>query len=259
MSKKKLGGTLFCYNAVNQDYCISEAINSLKALCDEVVLLDAGSSDGSDDVLKSFEDDKTKVICCGKEEWKEQEGRQKLSYFTNLAINELTAEWNFNLQADEVIHENSFEPIKHAINNNHTQSYWVRRINLWGNSSHYLDVPDGRKPVGDVIIRLAKSKYLSIDDAQSLDCQPANPNYVDQIRIYHMGFVRNKFVHTEKIRHMLEEVFQIGNDERVKKMNGVFDPFVMFSKEDLKPIQEPLPIFVQGWASIRDAINDFNI
>ena len=86
MSKQSLGGTLFCYNGIKHDYCISEAINSLKALCDEIVLLDAGSDDGTAELMQSFADEKTKVICLPKEEWNRHQGREKLAYFTNIAI-----------------------------------------------------------------------------------------------------------------------------------------------------------------------------
>lgn len=258
---KKLGGTLFCYNAISQDYCLAEAVASLKALCDKCVILDAGSTDGTPSLVRSFADDRTKVICLPNEAWESQNGREKLAHFTNIAISELTTEWNFNLQADEVIHEDSFVAIREAIEQPNAESFWNWRINLWGNSQHYLDVPDDRKPVGDCIIRLAKTKYKSIDDAQSIDAQPANDDYLEAIRIYHMGFVRSKYVHTKKIRHMLVDVFEMGgNDPNVEAMGDVFDCWKMgFSKEDVKPIIEPLPIFVQQWAMERDKINNFEI
>lgn len=260
MGKQTLGGTLFVYNGISNDYCVAEAVASLKALCDEVVLLDAGSTDGTDKLLMSFADDTTKVILLPHEEWEKQKGREKLSYFTNIAISYLTTDWNINLQADEVIHEKSFDAIRSAIEEPNCESFWNWRINLWGNSQHLLNVDDSRKPVGDFIIRLAKAKYKSIDDAQSIDAQPANHRYITDIRIYHMGFVRSKYVHTEKIRHMLVDVFLMGgNDPKVEAMGNEFNPWIHFSKEDVVSIQEPLPIFIQEWAKERDKINGFEI
>lgn len=256
---KTLGGTLFAYQAISQDYCIEAAIKSLKALCDEIILVDAGSNDGTAELMLSFADEKTKVICLPNEEWNKHQGRTKLSHFTNISINSLSTEWNINLQADEVIHEDSFDAIREAIEQPNAESFWNRRINMWADSKHYLDVPDNRKPVGDVVIRLAKTNYQSIDDAQSLDAQPANADYLDRIKIYHMGFIRSKYVHTKKIKHMLEDVFLMGgNDPKVEAMGQVFDCWGMgFSKEDLKPITEELPIFVKEWAEERDKINNF--
>ncbi len=250
-----LGGTLFGYNCICNDYCLSEAVASLKALSDEIILLDAGSTDGTAELMQSFADEKTKVICLSNEDWHSQKGREKLSYMTNIAINSLSTDWNFNLQADEVIHETSFDAIREAINSGKADSFWNWRINLWGDSQHYLDVADDRKPVGDYIIRLAKTKYQSVDDAQSIGAQPANAEYVERIKLYHMGFVRNPYIHTKKIKHMLEDVFLMSNDAKVEAMNGVFNPWGMgFTKDDVKPIPEPLPIFVQEWAKERDKL-----
>ncbi len=255
-----LGGTLFAYNAIKHDYCLAEAIESLKALCDEVVLLDAGSDDGTSKLIQSFADEKTKIICLPNEEWHRHQGREKLAFFTNVAIASLSTDWNFNLQADEVIHQDSFSSIRDAIEKPNAESFWVKRIDLYGDSQHYLDVPYNRKPVGTEIIRLAKTKYLSIDDAQSIAAQPADWGYLDMIRIYHCGFIRSKFVHTKKIKHMLEDIFLMGNDQNVEKMGDIFDCWKMgFSKEDVKPIEEELPIYVQQWAKDRDEINGIRI
>jgi glycosyltransferase involved in cell wall biosynthesis len=255
---KKLGGTLFVRNGLMYDYCTEEAVASLQALCDEVVVLDAGSDDGTDDLVRTFEDEKTKVICLPKEEWFKQHGRYKLAYFTNLAMAALSTEWHINLQADEVIDEKSFFAIREAIEQPEAEGYFVRRVNLWGDSKHELNVGYDRLPVGKEIIRLAKTGYLSIDDAQSINA-PAEWNYLNRIKFYHMGFVRSKFKHTHKVKQMLEDIFLMGNDAKVEAMNGVFDPWVHFSKQDIKPIQEELPVFVQEWAKERDIINDFKI
>lgn len=255
----KLGGSLFCYQGLSQDYCLKEAIESLIALCDEVVLLDAGSQDQSAELMKSFASNKVKVVCLPKSEWDAMgKGKEKLSHFTNLAKQMLSTEWHFNLQADEIIAENSYDAIREAIEQDR-EGYLCTRINLWGDSQHQLNVPHSRSPVGTKICRLAKTKYFSTDDGENLFCGQAAWEYLDRIRIWHMGFVRNKYIHTQKIEHMLTKVFGMGMDEKVTAMNGVFDPFSNFSRQDLIPIQEPLPLVVQEWAAERDRINNFKI
>lgn len=252
-----LGGTLFAFNAISQDYCVDAAIQSLIALCDKVVLLDAGSTDSTAELMKGYESENTKVICLQKDEWNKQIGREKLAYFTNIAIGSLDTDWQFNLQSDEVIHEYCFDAIREAIAQPHTEGYWVKRINLFGDSQHYLDVDVSRIPVGEQIIRLCKTNYISVGDAQSIHCPEAKMDYLEKIRIYHCGFVRNKFVHPKKIKHMLEEVFLMGNDQRVEDMGNEFDTWgVGFTPEDCKPITEPLPIFVQKWAEETDKVNN---
>lgn len=259
MGKVKLAGTLIIYNGISQDYCFLEAIECLQELCDFVIVIDCGSQDGTVEDLKGIGNEKTLVIYRDKREWDIMQGRTKLAYYTNIAIDkavEMGYEWQINLQSDEIIHETSFTAIRHAISQNN-EGYYLKRINLWGNSQYQLNVPIERSPVNTAVIRLCKTKYHSIDDAESILC-PANIEYVEQIRIFHVGFVRNKYKHIEKIKHIQDEVFLMNHDTRVDNMPDGFEPLSMgFTKEDLIPVAEPLPKFIQKWAKERDDINGF--
>lgn len=253
----KLGGTIFIRNAIQQDYHIEESVQCLKGLCDEVVICDAGSDDGTAELVMSLQDKKTKVILCTTEMWEEQKTQAKLAYFTNIAINALNSEWNFNLQGDEIIHEECFPAIWEAIEKPN-EAYFCHRVNLWGNSQHYLHVTEDRLPVGEKVIRLAKATHQSMGDAQSLDW-PAGFEYYEKIRIYHTGFVRDKRKHMVKIENMMCNIFGWGMDEKLKSMGTEFDPFLHFSKEDLRPIWEELPKGIQEWVKERDKMNGFII
>jgi len=259
----RIAGTLIVYNGISQDYCYKEALNCLKALCDAVIVVDCGSDDGTQESLMKMMDFDTKTIVLfrHKSEWDAIKGREKLAYFTNIAINNAKAlgyEWQINLQGDEIIHESCFSAIREAIERNE-EGFYLERINLWGNSQHQLNVSQERKPVSTEVIRLCKTKYQSIDDAESILC-PASTEYIDKIRIYHMGFVRDKHKHIEKIKHIQDEIFLMTHDSRVDNMPNGFEPFSMgFIKEDLIPIKESLPIFIQEWAKERDCINGIDI
>lgn len=245
----KLGGTIFVRNGLQYDYCFVEAINSLKEFCDEVVVLDAGSDDGTKEVVEKMADSKTKIVCLEKEEWEQQKGKEKLAYFTNRAIDHLTAEWNFNLQADEIVHEKSYKPIRNAINSNYADGYMVTRVNLWGSPYMQLNVPQSRLPCSSQVIRLTKSNCQSVGDGESLDCQVVF-NFVKDIKIYHMGFVREREVMKSKIINMQEAVFGVSHDTKLD-VSDIFQPELWFDKEDLKPIDEPLPKIIQQWAKER--------
>jgi glycosyltransferase involved in cell wall biosynthesis len=251
-----LGGTLFVRNGIKYDYCTSESIKCLQELCDEVVIVDAGSDDGTTELVRSFADRKTKILCLSPKLWNIVQGREKLSIFTNMAISALSTDWNFTLQADEVLHQDCYSTIRRAIEMKDAQAYLCRRINLWGDSEHYLDVPPERSPVSTTITRLARTVYKSYDDAESINA-PAWDDFTDLIRVYHAGFIRDKYKHCGKIKQMQEEIFGFSEmDKKVQEMNGVFDSWKHFSREDVKPIPEPLPKLLQEWATIRDEINN---
>lgn len=244
-----LGGVLFVYNAWKHDYNILESIACLKELCDEVVVLDAGSDDGTAEIVRACEDDKTLCVCLEPEAWLSQTGRDKLSFFQNIAKSFLGTDYYFLLQADEIIHEDCFPAIREAIKSG-SPAFYCSRINLWGSAGTYINVPHDRQPCGTKIIRLAKLKYKSVDDGEGIDA-PASQEFIDKIRIYHYGFVRKKEVMKSKIIHMQEDVFNLGHHDPKLDGGEVFDSTLWFSGDDLSPITEPHSKFIKHWIKNR--------
>lgn len=256
---KTLGGSTFAWNAMKQDYCFIETLECLYELCDEIAVIHGGD-DGTTEVFNEWADKKTwngKSIQAAnilKSDWDSQVGREKLSYFSNLAIAMLGTDWNFYLQADEILHEDSFPYVRQAIEDPQADGYLIRRLNLWKDPYHMLNVPQERKPVSTEVIRLAKTRFRCVDDAESLGVtgMVGILGDVDNMQIYHMGFVRDKVKHLEKIRHMQVEVFQWGDFDVKAKDCTEFQPDRWFDPEkDLVPIPKPLPRFVQSWARER--------
>jgi len=243
-----LGGTIFCYNAIKHDYCIVEAIQNLKEFCDKVVVVDAGSTDGTIDLIQPLMDSQCRLNVI--QEWDNQHGREKLNYFTNKAIELLDTDYNFNLQADEIVSEDSFPWIRKAMEEG-MPGYMCRRYNLWKDPYHMLNVEQNRKPCSTEIVRLAHPKYRSVGDAESLGCNEVYIDYLDKIEIFHMGFVRKREVMKPKIINMQVKVFEMAGYDQKLDRHEIFEPMDYFSEEDLIPIHKPLPKVIQQWASER--------
>lgn len=246
---KTLAGTLFVYNGKSQDYCYMEAIKCLQEFCDGVIVCDAGSDDGTFEDIASMASETTTIIGCNRVEWEEQRGKEKLNYFTNKAIEMaemMGFDYQFNLQADEIVHERSYKFIRHAIESG-DEAFHCRRINLWGSPFTKLNVEPGRMPVSEVILRLARSSCRSYGDGESVMASTVRTDLIEQIRIYHMGFVRDKKIHPQKIRHMQKDVFLVEPDAKLEGME-VFDPWKWFKPSDVVPITESLPLIIQKWA-----------
>lgn len=256
--KKKLAGTLFTYNCIKHDYCYKEAIQSILECTDYVIVCDAGSDDGTKEELENMQHEKLKVIF--RNDWHEHHGREKLNYFTNVAIEEaekMGFEYQINLQADEVVHEKSYESIRKCLELS-AEAYMVRRFNLWQTPYLYLSVTPNRLPCSTEIIRIAKTCYRSYGDAESINAQ-CIIDFVPYIRFYHMGYVRKKEVMKSKIHHMQVDVFQMGEHDKKLDESDTFNPELWFTSDDLSPIEEALPEVIQSWAFARYINNNVKI
>jgi glycosyltransferase involved in cell wall biosynthesis len=250
---KTLCGTLFVYNGITHDYCFVESIKNLKEFCDHVIVVDAGSTDGTIDAIKPLLSDKCQLVIS--DTWNETQGMgsTKLNHFTNIAIEYAEArgfDYNFNLQADEIVHEDSFQWIRKAMEEDR-EGYMVRRYNLWKDPYHMLNVEQARKPCSTEIVRLAKCNYRSVGDAESLGVPSVYIDYLNKIEVYHMGFVRKRDVMVNKVKHMQMTVFEMADYDRRLDKAPEFDPMEYFKSEDIIPIHKPLPKVIQEWAAER--------
>lgn len=246
---KTLGGVIFCIDAIKYDYCIEESIQCLKELVDELVILDAGSDDGTIELLKKYEDEKTQLVLLDRAEWDKQKGREKLAYFQNMALSFLSTDFYFLLQADEIITEDSFPYIRMAIEDHRRESFLCKRVNLWGDCNHYINVQIGRQPCSVVVNRLAKTNKKSHGDGESIDAL-ASLEFINNITIVHYGFVRKKEVMKSKIINMQEGVFQIDHDPKLDQ-SSVFNSKLWFDGDQLSKIDFKHPKWIKKWAKER--------
>lgn len=249
---KTLGGVLFIYNGLSQDYCFMEAIQCLKELCDQVQVVDAGSTDGTQDELRKVAGGNCSILYLDGTEWKEQQGREKLNYFQNKAKELLTTDYYVVLQGDEIIHENSFPAIRSAIETG-KEGFLCRRYNFWRDPFTVLNVEQGRKPCSTEIIRVAKRQYNSVGDGESIECHPYSSEFLDKIEFFHFGFVRDPYVMKKKVIHIQEEVFLTPHDRRLDHSDK-FEWDDYFEEVDLKPLHKSLPKFIQRWAAERNPV-----
>lgn len=243
-----LGGSLFVADGIKYDYCFCEALESLGAVCDQVAVTFFNEED-----FELFKSRRLSGSFMARlrpySEWENSGNQLRLSYWTNETKKMLSTDWHFNLQGDEVIHEDCFPLIREAVNKGQ-EGFRIRRYNLWRDPWHYLDVPQERKPVSDYVCRLGKLQYESSGDGESVSIPNASDEYSESIAIYHMGFVRDPKRHVDKINNMGKNIFGWGEEPKLKGKE-VFDPYLFFNDADLKPIPGTLPKFVEQWVSER--------
>jgi len=224
---KNLGGFTVIRNGLTLDYCFQEAIESLLNVCEEVVVADSDSTDGTTELL---------------ERWAEKEPRLKLVNFPwtnpkgvshnffvewlNFARQNLTTPHSVYVDADEVLDDRpeAIAALKEAVEQR--KSLRVDRLNFWRDPKHLI--PDG-ECCGKWCVRVGPSEYESVSD------QPVHTGerqIVDEavdeprIKIFHLGFLREKTAFYRKARVVLEMWFW-RFDERLEQ-----------GEKDNKPVWE---------------------
>jgi hypothetical protein len=249
---KKLSGTTMIRDGVLYDYCFVESIKCLQELCEEVIICDAGSTDGTVEILRQLEDNKTKVIYREPDEWESLKpiGKERLNYFSNLAIEQVSHEWNYYQQGDEVTSQDCYDAIHKAVNCGISHSYFVKRINLWGSPYTRLNVMQNRMPCSEAIVRLAQSRFRTYSDAESICVDAVSDMFFKDITMVHYGFVRKPEIMLKKAINMQDEVFQMGSHDVKLDNCDKFEPERWFSGNDLVPFNEH-PKIMQKWVNER--------
>ena len=248
----KLGGSLFVHNGLKYDYCVKESLESLLELCDEVVVLDAESDDGTLDFLHKLSKKQPKLRVFNHGTWECAPDFSRLAILANQARELLNTEWHFMIQADEVLHENSFKVIREAIKRVGFDSFNCSRINLYKDFEHYVKFNSKNRPCGDIITRLGRKYIETHGDAESIRSINLNNEYTSQIILFHYGFVRKRDIILDKAIDM-QKWFGIGVDARLVKMKecGKFIPEEIIPDSELELLKWTHPKFALNWVEER--------
>jgi len=221
-----LGGSIFVRNAIKYDYCITEAIQSLMPVCNQISILECGSDDGTKELLQKFVRNhnrrRCRIILNCDAHFDCASGYTRLAILANLAKSYLSTDWHFMIQADEVLHENSHKSIFDIINfADQFESYHCRRINFYRSPIWRVkyDIPTSDKPCNDHPIRLARIHLDAIGDAESIENVHDTDSLTDLINIHHYGFIRKGPEQIQKASDMLQWFF--GDpiiDDRIEAM-----------------------------------------
>ena len=258
-----LGCSIFVHNAVEYDYCLREAVESLIPICEEIVILDAQSTDlATVQLIRRLESQYPTVKAFYGAEWECANNFTRLQILATEAKNKLShkIKWHFMLQADEVLHETSHKGIVQAIeqgNKTAIQSFRVYRFHVYGNFSTMvsLTAPTHRKPAGDWIIRLGKKELAVVGDAENLADLGCSTYFANKIILFHYGYMRHS---TPMLKKGIDMTTWFGGniepDKRLLDMQTTgrgWKPYEIMEKELLEPIRMPHPAIMAPWIEAR--------
>jgi hypothetical protein len=107
-----LSGFTLVRNAVKLDFPIVPAIESVLAICDEVVVNVGKSEDETRDLVTSIKDPRVRIIDT---EWDFTKKNLMLSIETQRAMDACRGSWGIYIQADEVLHERGAQILKEKV------------------------------------------------------------------------------------------------------------------------------------------------
>jgi glycosyltransferase involved in cell wall biosynthesis len=239
-------GITYSHNAIERDYCLEECIRSMLPVCDEVIVVDCESTDGTQALIDSID---SKVRRISHQFDLKTQGPRWLWKCINFGRMAANTPYILQLDADELIHEADYDVLKEHVWTGRPCRAW--RHNFWKNP--HTELIEGRV-VGTQVVRLAPQYYWLPSDEPHI---PEPPIRIDAIpltipdrklRIYHYGFIRRLEAFVIKCRAMTEG-YMGEPDARLDRFltNGVdaFDDFV--SQKDLIQFTGTHPSLIHKW------------
>ena len=112
----KLSGYTTIKNVISSDYPWRQSIKSLLGFCDEVVILDGGSDDGSyEEAIAWSKKDSRLVVKQFKRDWNDPRFAMFDGANKAIARTLCTSEWCWQQDVDEIVHEDDYKKIKPLI------------------------------------------------------------------------------------------------------------------------------------------------
>lgn len=136
----KISGFSYVRNGFDYGVPFIEAIQSALPICDEFIIAVGDSTDGTREAIVNINSDKIKIIDTI---WDSnlKTGGQIFAQQTNIALDQITGDWAFHIQADEVIHENQIGNIKKAIEkydgDHRVDGFILPFLHFWGGYNYY--------------------------------------------------------------------------------------------------------------------------
>lgn len=248
-----LAGILFIRNADALDYCWRQAAESLLAVCNELVISDCESTDGSRQAMDELakRDNRVKIV-----DYKWPEGGAKghfCSAWRNAARLHANSEWIMWLDADEVIHEDGYAELRDRVDRR--QTLICPRFNFWKDAQHLIPHGCG---LGHQVIRVGPQCEWTADDGP--DPQGRDRWLIENaqhcgVKILHYGFLRKREAFFNKAREM-SRIYMGNEDERLMAAekdggNWMMHPRMSEWKDRLITFNGSHPKIIHQWLTER--------
>lgn len=246
---KTLGASIPLRNGDDLDFCWRQTIQSVLPICQEVVIAESDSTDGTREVLDEWARLEPKIKICHYP-WKDPVGdRDFIHNWINYAREHLHTDYNLQMDADEILDDRAHGEIINRIQGPEV-ALTMRRWNFWIDHRH--TIPFG-KCLASEVIRVAPQRLWLPSDSP-------HPNGVEAMRvakwhldlqIFHYGFIRRRAAFFRKERGLQKAL--IGNyDPRLVRAeqrddNWMDNPDIAEWRDQVQPYDGPHPKVIHNW------------
>lgn len=242
-----LGGNVCIRNGFALDYCWVEAVKSLLAICDEVVICDCDSEDATRQVINDWSAMETRINVVNFPWTDPKANTDWYPEWVNYSRQHLKTDWHIQLDADEVIHEDDHTKIKDAVANGRIS--FCKRLNFWRNPQNLI--PEG-VCCGTKVLRLAPTNMPIPSDYPYGPAEATMRHAVESdIRIFHYGFLRERSAFFRKAKEV-QRIWANSYDPRLDAAdkaggNWMEHEGVVPWKDDLVPYNGTHPEIIKSW------------
>jgi hypothetical protein len=189
----KISGLTILKNGITCGYTFVETLKCLDAICDEIIICEGNSTDGTIDYINRIKNDKFKIYSY---DWGNCSDGTKFADITNDGLDKCTGEYIFYLQSDEIIHECEYDKVKSLINDGYDAIY-MQFAHL-----RYTMLKKIQSNAYEHAIRIIKNKkgIRSITDGYNFGGEITSATY-SNILVYHAGYVFLKNILQKMINH----------------------------------------------------------
>lgn len=244
-----ISGFSYVRNGFDYGCPFVEAIQSILPICNEFVIAVGDSTDGTREAIEHIDSDKIKIIDTV---WDMQmkQGGKIFAQQSNIALANITGNWAFHIQADEVIHEKSLPKIVEAIQQNESNKkvdgFIVPFLHFWGD---YYHIRNSRR-VHNYEVRIFRNEGVirSYKDSQGF-------RKYNSIEAYEQNEENGKKLQVKKIETPIYHYNGVRSKKLMAKKSNNFQAFYGNAAFETKKAESFDDDYDLNWV---DRVADFN-
>lgn len=193
--RRGLSGYTVTRNAIQLDYPFRECILAMLPICDEIVVCDSDSTDGTADVLASLAKAFHTIRVINRPFDNPKGDETWFDRWLNFTREHLAFDMALQMDADEIVHPSSYEEIARSVERRDIRLF--RFHNFWLDAQHVCPWGDGKK-----LHLLPANLYINSHGARPDGAPDARSmaTFHPELASLHYSSLRNRAAYFEKCR-----------------------------------------------------------